>query len=256
MTQVTPRAYTLPVLLGIGALSLGISSAHATVVSGSSLAFGESVSATIAVTSGPLPLVSAAAPAPYNTAALVLSANLPNLLSTGPLTASIRSDVDGGAGPKTTAASATANSLSLTVGSLTVGLTTISSQASISGDYGSLAAAAGTTVRGLIINGVPIVTATLPANDVLLSAPDLTITLNEQSAGGDGVGSRALQVRGLDIAFSGFADGANLLSGDIVLGESTVRETARPLTLLPEPAGMAMLGLPLGAIALIRRRRG
>jgi hypothetical protein len=254
MGQVISRSCMLALVPGIGALLLSISPACATVVSGSSLAFGEGLDAGIAVTSGPLPLLSAAAPAPYNTASELLSGNVPNVLTTGPLAVNIRSDVDGAVGPKISVASATVNKLSLAVGSLTLALTTISSQASVSGDYGALAAAGGTTVSGLVINGVPIITATLPPNDVLLNAPDLTITLNKQAVGGDGVASRSLQVRGLDIAFNGFADGANLLSGDIVIGESTVREAAQAPSPVPEPASLAMVGLSLGALTFIRRR--
>lgn len=240
MTPAISRSCIVSALLGSGALSLGVPSAHATVVSGSSLAFGEGVSATIA-TSGPLPLASGTAPAPYNTMSTLRSASGPNLLITGLLTANIYSDVDGGSGVRTTAASATTNNLSLVLDSLTVGLTTISSQASVFGDYGGLAVIGGTAVSGLTINGVPIVTATLPANDVLLSAPDLTITLNQQVAGGDGVGSRSLQVRGLDIASNGFPDGPNLLSGEIVIAESTAREgAAQAPTPVPEPASLAI----------------
>ena len=88
------HAGLLSVGFSLGTLLTGMPAAEVTVISGSSSAFGESVSLTltpfvgpdVVVTSGPLPTVSGNAPPPYNLTDSVISASVANVLTTGVLT--------------------------------------------------------------------------------------------------------------------------------------------------------------------------
>src|SRR5688572_29571861 len=84
-----------------GVVALGYApAAKALVISGSSLAFGESVDLTgaLTLTSGPTPVASGTAPPPYANSDLLASATVGAILTTDLLEVNASSDVDGSPG--------------------------------------------------------------------------------------------------------------------------------------------------------------
>jgi hypothetical protein len=110
----------LSVGFSLGTLLAGTPAAEATVISGSSSAYGLSASLTldpiiigpiIDITAGPTPTVSGSAPPPYNLSSSLLNLVVSGILSTGVLEVNASSDVDGLPGPRFAAADATVNDL-------------------------------------------------------------------------------------------------------------------------------------------------
>jgi len=167
MRKITSLSRTLPAMFGAGALAIGISSAaDATVISGSSSSYAESINLTTSllgvvtgtITSGPAPTAAGTAPPPYSVSNSLLSLNvgIPGLatITAGILTASAASNVDGTAGSKTTSASASVANLAATVlNLLEADATVIGSNAAVSGDYGALSATGGSNILGLTVLG-------------------------------------------------------------------------------------------------------
>ncbi len=254
--------------LAFGTLIAGTPAAQATVISGASSAYGESVSLTLTpllgpvvnITSGPLPTVSGSAPPPYSNSNSVLSVSVGGILTTGVLTVNANSNVNGLPGARSTSADATVDDLSLSILSvLGVNLASIQSTADVSGDFGALLATGTTTIVGLSINGGIAVNLTPAPNTVLLSALGITITANEQTTSGDGISNAGIDVNALHINFTNVPAviglTAGLLNGDIVISHSEATASAQRDTAVPEPGSLLLLagGIVL-AWGLSRRR--
>lgn len=243
--------------------------AHADVISGASSAFGEEVNLSvldslITVTSGPLATAAGTAPAPYSQTGSAASVDVGTLLlgtflSTGLLNATAQSDVTGLA--TTGSASATASVVNLDaitnlLGFLGISATAIGSSAEVSGGYGALTTNGGTTIAGLVVDGTPI--AAVTANDVVVSTPVLTVTLDKQTTTGDGTSSAGLTVDAIDISLDAAAVGLDLVSGEIIVAQSEAELTAVPNapgpTSVPEPGTLAVFGSGLVALCLMRKR--
>ena len=247
--------------------------AKANVISGSSSAYGEAVTVgttppvgiTLTTTSGPLPVASGTAPSPYNNTQTAVSAFVTGVLSTGVLSTSAASNVDGLAGGRSATGSATVNNLAIGVLSI-LGLTadTVTSTAGISGVAGTLAASGSTIITNLRLNNVLVATANVLPNTVILNAAGVTVTLNEQILTGNGTSNEALSVNAIDVAFTNVAQPivgdvlgrSNLLNGSIVIGHSDATLGAVPdVQPVPEPASMLMLGGGLLGLAAMRQKR-
>jgi hypothetical protein len=269
------RGHAAAKLIGICAVALAVSLpslAHATVVTGSSSAYGESVNLTVTpiiglgatVTSGPLPTAAGTAPAPYNVSNAAISAFVSDVLATGVLNVNAFSNVDGLPGSRTTGAASSVNGLSIGSlgGLLNLASTTLQSVASVTGDFGALLASGTTTIQGLAINGIPLLVVMPTANDVLFSALGVTITANEQILSGDGINSAGIIVNALDISFAnaiGVLNGvAGFINGNIIIGQSQAFASAvaagggGPVG-VPEPSSLIILGMGLVSFVMLRR---
>jgi hypothetical protein len=236
------------------------------------------------------------APAPDSASDTVLSVNASNSLtvgtiltttyglglSTGVLSATASSDVDGGAGSRQSNATASVDDLDFGVGTLnllnlltasTVGLTadTISSSASVTGDVGGFFATGSTTLENanLSIAGLSLLGIGLDGSGDLVSAPTpnltildalgVTVVLNRQLINGAVGGSCAVEacsisVDAIAIQFSDFVFGGNLLNGDLTIGHSEA--SLAGVSPVPVPAAVWLFGSGLvGIIGVARRRR-
>lgn len=267
--------------IAAGGLVLALSGqAEATPISAASAAYNEYISLTVSpllglaasVTSGPLATASGTAPGAYSDSDSLLTLNIANLVTTGLLVSNASSNLDGTNGSKYASADATVNGLGLSIlGSLpglsvlNLSATTIQSTASISGDYGSLAASGGTTIEGLSLNGITILDLSPPANNVLLDLLGIRVVLNEQIISGDGISSKDFAVNALHVSFEnvlGLLDGTlGLINGDIIIGHSEASMMAGPTTPngpgpseVPAPASLLLLGMGLLSLGCLRRR--
>jgi len=266
----TRKACLVAVLVGAYAVP---SHGNATVLSGISEAYGESISLTATLlgsdtnlVSGPTPTATGTAPGAYNvtnSAASILVNVLGGLLgslSTDALTATASSTVTGSPGAVTTIGSASVQNLSahlLTVLGLSV--TEIASSATITGDYGALVAVGTTTITGLVLNGLSL-SDPLSPNYVLLEPSGVKVTLDEQFATGDGISSAGMIVNAIDVQFTDAlanlgSSGLFSLNGQIIFGHSSASETATPDTIAaPEPGSAAILAGSLSMFGLLRAR--
>lgn len=260
-----------------GVLVLASSSvSHAATIAADSLGYGLSVDLNalgLNLDVGPLPVgVSGIAPAPYGESETVLNvsvaSNIPLVVSgavnAGVVSGTASSNVDGGAGPRTTAASGgvvgagvNVNTIPILGGGITLlGLdATMNSTAQISGDYGSLVATGSTVFESLnlVISGLPVDlsayvgVAVAPNTGIdlsLLGLANATLILNEQIVAPD---SSSIVVNGLRLNL-------NLLNigGEVILGHAQANVVA-----VPEPTTGLLLGLallPAAALAAIKRR--
>ena len=247
--------------------------AHATVISGSSSAFDDSINLLVtagplvtSVTSGPLVAVSGSAPPPYNTPNGLASASvLGGFLTTGIITANANSNVDSTAGIKSAMGTVTINNLS--IGGLLAGFgitaTTLQSTATSSGDYGALSSTGSTTISNLVIDGTPFLVVTPAANDVLLNAGGIEVIANAQTTTGDGISSTGITTDGLEVILSGITGTINgitgSISGDIIIDQSRSALNAMagspPPSGVPEPSSLPVLAAGLlGLLGVYRRR--
>ncbi|MGI4943169.1 MAG: choice-of-anchor P family protein [Janthinobacterium lividum] len=248
--------------------------ASAAVINGTSAAFGESVSVTtappvglsITAISGPLPSVSGTAPVAYNNIQSAVSAVVTGVLSTGLLTVNAFSNVDGLLGSRLTSATATVNSLAVSILSV-LGLTadTVQSFAQIVGGPGSLVSTGTTNISNLRLNGIAIATAAVAPNTVLLNVGGVTVTLNEQVMTGSGTNNESLLVNAIDVQLSNVAqpivgdifNRSNLLNGSILIGQSSVstNAVANPAVSVSEPASLALVTGAMLGLGVFRKRR-
>lgn len=249
--------------LGATALSLSFSfNVGATVLTGTSSAYGEFVDLTVTpflgtaaiITSGPLPAVSGSAPTPYNLNNSALSASVPPFLSTGLLSVNASSDVDTLSGFRNTGADATVNDFSILLSSFGIDLraTTVQSTAAVTGDFGTFSAVGTTTFEDLTINGVAFLFINPMPNTILLDVPGLTITLNEQITSGNLPGSSGIAVSAIHADFNNFlAPDLSLVNGDIFISHSQ----AAMMGVVPEPETYTMLLAGLVSMVAVTRRR-
>lgn len=249
-----------PVLAGVGLLTASLGAAHATVISGSSSAYAESIDLTFTtlfgsttITSGPLPTASGTAPPPYNVANSVASLSLGGpafSITAGILNAAASSTVDGLPGSRTTAASASIANFAVSVLSLfpVLSATLISSTAQVSGDFGSLTPSGSASITGLTVLGVPVAVSSAP-NTVLFNSLGLEIISNAQTVTADSIAVDALDITFDDVGVGGLAS----LSGSIILSHSQAEETAIP-NAVPEPISVAILCMGLLGLGLVRQR--
>lgn len=263
--------------LGLGLAVLAgaaqVAPASAAVVSASSVAFGETLTlvtapplvAPVTLTSPQQPVASGTAPAPYNVTQTAIPLAVGTVLSTGTLTSTAASNVDGLAGARSVNASSTVQNLAISI--LTVlGLTadSVFSSADISGSPGALTPLATTTIANLRLAGALVPTGVIAPNTVILNAAGVKVTLNEQTLTGAGTNDQALLVNAIDISIAnatqpvvGSLTGeTQLLNGNILIGQSRASLTAvADNTPVPEPASMLLLATGLFGIALCRTRR-
>jgi uncharacterized repeat protein (TIGR01451 family) len=109
---------------------------------------------------------------------------------------------------------------------LTISADTVQSTADISGTCGDVLTATGTTtienatVGGTLGAGLSISVNPAP-NTVLLNLSGITVILNEQIIGGDGVNSRSLTVNAIRISLDNvLLTAIGTLSGDIIISQS------------------------------------
>lgn len=294
---------TLFPIFGSAMLGLALStSAGAAVVSGTAEGYGvatdlNAFGGALSITVLPVPGgVSVTAPAPDNASDTVLSVDVSNSLdvgtllkttyglglTTGVISATADSNVDGGAGSRQSNATASVDGLDFGVGTLnildllsvtTVGLTadTISSSASVTGDVGGFSATGSTTLENanLSIAGLSLLGIGLDGSGDLVSAPapnltildalGVTVVLNRQLVNGavDGVcavEACSISVDAIAIEFSDFVFGGNLLNGGLTIGHSEA--SLAGVSPVPVPAAVWLFGSGLvGIIGIARRRR-
>ena len=226
----------------------------------------------VGVNVGPLPFgVGGSGSTPHSLAGSVVDLDVDsgNALATGTVTADLvsgtaSSDVDGLPGPRTAAASGGVAGLNVDITTLPVvgsGIPifafdgTLSSEASVVGDFGSFAASGSSTFESLALTinnvvidlsayvGVSVAPNTIIDLDVLGLA-DVTLTLNQQIIAAD---QSSIEVNALHLQLG--LIGA--VEGDVRLGHSSVAMVA---TAVPEPT--TLLAAPgLVALTLLRRRR-
>jgi hypothetical protein len=259
------------IVIVAGLCAAGFSfTAPAVVISGSSSSYGESVALTgaLIVTSGPLPTAGGTAPLPYTDGPnSLVSASAPPVLSTGVLTVNAASNVDGLPGSRFASADATVNGLAVnlvdpisTLSLLSLGATTVFSNAMVSGEFGGLTGVRNTLLTGatLTVAGVPIVLLAAPlANTVAFNGGGLQILLNEQpTAGGDGLTAESIVVNAIHISFANFAFGLGVLNGDIIVSHSqaALTATATPPAAVPAPGTWMILVAGLAALWVQRRK--
>jgi uncharacterized repeat protein (TIGR01451 family) len=228
------------VLVVIGMHTLGaVRTAQAQTTANSS-AFGEFVDLNllpilgggIDITSGPLPTASGTAPPAYTDSGSLASVSVSSLLTgqilqTGLLEVNAASTVPGS---DNVSADATVNDLEILIVELlqllTISANTVQSTADISGTCGDTLTATGTTtiedatVGGTLGVGLSISVNPAP-NTVLLNLSGITVILNEQIIGGDGVNSRSLTVNAIRISLDNvLLTAIGTLSGDIIISQS------------------------------------
>lgn len=292
--RATLRTWVRGGALAAGLLSLALvpAAATASVIQGTSGAYGIFLDLTItgvASTVGSAQLQNTAPPA-YDqndsTASLSLNSNavalFPVALNTAVVNARIQSDVDATAGSRFAQGDGSVDDLSLALGLdgtlldplLTVSSNqTLSSLARVDGDFGALTASQDSILEGLAISvlGTNISLALdadgrAAANTQLLDVQGvvgLSILLNEQIIGGNGIDDLSAQTNALHILFDavdlssiGVAGLTGLLSGEIVVAhtEAALNTTAPATVSVSVPATLPLLLLGLAAGSRIRRR--
>ena len=281
--------------LGAAALAAGLfgsaAPAGAAVLGASAEAYGLDVDlnvdaglVNVGVGIGPLPSgVNASSGSPFQDDASVVladvdldaSALIASSVTAEAVNAAIESNVDGLPGSRTVSATGGVLNLDLDVGLLptnilgttltVVGIDgTLVSEASITGDYGSLSASGSSTITdlGLTLNGTVVDLAGLGLDATVLAnpAPNTTVALNVAGLAGATLilneqivapdqSSITVNAFRLSLGVLGEVDGNSVIGGDIVIGHSEVAVSA-----VPEPASVTA-GLAAGLLVLTRRRR-
>ena len=233
-------------LVWVGLAWFVASPAAATVITGSSSAFGEQVALTglINASSPATPTTGGSAPSPYSVNNNLASIGVPGVLSTGVMTVSASSNVDGLPGARQATAAATVNGLNITLtGVLSLGATVVGSTATETGE--PLASAGTTTITGGILT-VGITSLVIPANPApntsLFNAGGISVILNEQILGAGSIAVNAIHIS-LNVL--------GITAGNIYISHSQAALTANAV---PEPSTAALLGLGLALIAARGRK--
>jgi hypothetical protein len=239
------------------------------------------------VTVAPLVPVSGGAPPIYTTNNTLATANVslgafafpsPALplvsgqvlgLNAATISSDAASNVDGGAGVRTTSAANTVANIGLTVlsysapvvgsGSLvSITGTVLSTSASVSGDYGALVGTGAASVANLsitILGQTFSFSGPIAANTTVNTGiAGVTLILNEQVQGGDGVSSRTMTTNLVHLSLDGVGiAGVASVDADVVLGHAFASQTAVAAA-IPEPSSLALAGLGLAGIAGARLR--
>lgn len=255
----------LPGVVALAAFAACASSASAGFVSAQSNGHALSVnlSALVGIAQlnvGPVPHASGSAPVPYTQSVTLATLNASTLgvatIGTGLLRSEANSDVDGGAGVRTTSAHVVIDDLGVRVvpGALFVpdlinlSATTITSTSSVFGDGNTLSALGSSSLEDLTLSvagvGNIIVGANPAPNTVVLNALGILIIANEQILGGDGITSRSMTTNALRISISTL--GGNVVGGDIIIGHSHAH------AIIPSPGAASLL---CGALLVGTRRR-
>jgi hypothetical protein len=255
---------TIPV--GIAAMALlsavFAGGAHATVTSGTSSGYGEDISLTLTpalgsvvnITSGPLPIISGTAPAPYSLTNSAVSASVSGILSTGILNVAASSGVTGLSGTVSTQGSSIVNNLNLAILNV-LGITsgTIQTTSTVTGDVGTLTPAGTTTIANLSVAGLAPFGANITpvANDVILNLLGIEVTLNRQVVT-DTAALASIKTDGIAVDFTNVAaiinGTAGLLNGEITIATSTASERLAVM----EPTTIAELSTGLVSLILLR----
>ncbi len=245
----------------VAACSAG--AAHADITDATSTGYGISADLSLLIADLevlPQGLAQGAAPGAYDLTSSVVDADLSAVglasVSAGVLSGRAASDVSGGPGLGTTTAEGSVTDLGADVvlGSiLDLSAGVIQAEASVSGDYGSLASLGDSILTDVdlsILGNTVTVDANAAPNTVLFDSLGIQVVLNEQIEGGDGVTSRSLEVNAIHIYFDDVAAGLGLLNGDIKIAHAYAEMNA----VVPAPGGVAALGM-CGVLASRRRRQ-
>lgn len=272
----SPRA-RMVLRLGLGLAVLTgatqVAPAAAAVVSANSVAFGESLTivttvplvAPVTLVGPPTPNAAGTAPGPYNVTQTSIPVAVGTVLSTGTMSSTAASNVDGLPGARTVNASSTVQNLAISILSV-LGLSadSVFSSADISGSPGALTPLATTTIANLRLAGSVVPTGAIAPNTVILNAAGVKVTLNEQTLTGAGTNDESLLVNAIDVSLAdvgqpipgSLTGGTQLLNGSILIGQSRASLTAvADNTPVSEPASMLLLATGLCGIVLCRGRR-
>jgi hypothetical protein len=144
-----------------------------------------------------------------------------------------------------------------------IGSSKVVSQSAVTG-FGFSVATGFTSLAYLTLSGTALGTLTIDgslyanpvANTVLLKLLGLRIVLNEQIASGDNVTSAGIITNAIDVSFTNFLLGTNLLNGNIIVGHSQTAITeVAPVAGVPEPATWQQMIAGFSVIGLAARRR-
>jgi hypothetical protein len=249
------------------ALTLAATSAvQAAAVAGSSNAYGLDVNVGVigllTLDVGPFANVSGTAPSSYNVPGSIASVNASTPLlasaTTGLITTSAISNVDGLPGVRQSSAQAVVNGLNLNVlaaitgNVLSVGASTITSSSSVSGDVSSPVPTSSSVIENLAVSALGS-TITIPAeayttpNYVLVNAGGISIILNETITNTTAT-SASVTTNAIHISLTNVAGLSGLVTGDIIVGHSFASQA------IPEPAAITLGFASLGLL-LFRKRR-
>ena len=224
---------------------------------------------------GPIASIGGISPPNYNLTTTVLSLNqnlalgvqgvttVGQSIGTGVETSTATATLPVGQGSSTVNNLATALTTKLAIAPaitiLGLGAGTVTSTSSINGT-GVLTATGTTNITGLTVNGLALGITTIdgsafvnPApNTILLSVLGLKIILNEQLLSGNGTTQLGLTTNAIHATFTNFLVGGGLLSGDLIVGQSTA---AISVDAVPEPASWAMMIVGFVMIGTANRNR-
>jgi len=193
-------------------------------------------------------------------------------VTSGLLTNSIASNVDGGLGSRTTTADSEVANASISlltplIGnpllSITVGA--IHQNATASGDFGSMSAFGSLTIEDLVVKlagvtvysllGVNNVAANFQVVNASLAGAGISLYLNQQTPI-TGPFLEGISTNALHLSFNASLAGLASAQGDVILGHAEAVQGYAP-NAVPEPASIAMMGLgAVGAgLAGLRRRK-
>jgi hypothetical protein len=239
-------------LIGIG------SSASALVNTGDADAAGAALSLDFVllpdINTGLVPAVSVSSPPPGTQSQTLVDLSPLQLISGGVASVSATTDVNNLPGSRTADADAAIDDfamvLSVTPLVTLLGISgDLSSSATVSGDFGALAATGSSsfTAVQITVNNVTFsLDPNYAANTQVYNSGGILIIANEQIVGGDGISLRTLTTNALRVSLTV----AGVVTGSVILGQSQAA-----LTAVPEPGTAALLGLGLVALASIRQRR-